>query len=217
VPPLELRDGLLLQLAVDGQAHVEVAGLLDLALQHHVDGLGHGARLDAEEGTFEPRVAAVGAEELRHLGVERVLADDAAVPAAPVEGERALQAPRAVENPAAQSGLLEAAVAQVFVTELLEALVRLGGVLRPVDVEAEDGEREDEEDPAQPLEAAVGRGRAEAGAHLGREVGRRHRVERRTPPPPAQQQRDDEQQRQQRQPAHVDEAQQRRLFFGKVC
>jgi hypothetical protein len=217
VPPLELRDGLLLQLAVDGQPHVEVAGLLDLALHDDVDGLGHGARLDAEEGAFEAGVAAVGAEELRHLGVERVLADDAAVRPAAVERERAFEAPRAVENPAAQGRFGEPAVAQVFVAELLEALVRVRGVLRPVDVEAEDGEREEDEDPSERLEPAVGRGRAETRAHLGREVGRRDRVERRTPPPAPEHQRDDQQQRQQRQPAHVDEAQQRRLFFGNVC
>ena len=59
MPPLQLRDGLLLQLAVNRQAHVQVGGLLDVAPQGHVERFGRGLALDAEERALKSGVAAV--------------------------------------------------------------------------------------------------------------------------------------------------------------
>jgi hypothetical protein len=140
---------------------------------------------------------------------------DLAVRRAAVERERLVEPARAVEDPAAQRRLGQPPVAQVLVAQLLEAVVRLGGVLRPVDVEAEDGEGEQDEDPAQSAQPAVRRGRAEPLAHLGREVGGRDRRERRALPP-QQEQRREEHQRRQRHARHVDQTQQRRLLLGNV-
>src|SRR5205085_5348177 len=96
VPVAQLRDGLLLQFAVNRQAHVEVRGQLDVAPQNEVERFGRGGALYAEERALKAGVAAVGAEQLRHLRVERVIADDLSVGRASVERERAVELARAV-------------------------------------------------------------------------------------------------------------------------
>jgi hypothetical protein len=60
VPVFELLDGRLLQLAADGELHVEVRGQLHVAPHRHVYRLRHGLTRRAEEGTLKARIAALG-------------------------------------------------------------------------------------------------------------------------------------------------------------
>ena len=98
----QLIDRRLLQIVIDRQAHVFIAGEFDRLSSDYFEGLRQGAALNTKERAFESGVAEVAAKEVGHGFVHRIVSIDVTGGIAPVQGQSVFEFAATIEQPAAQ-------------------------------------------------------------------------------------------------------------------
>ncbi len=93
---LQLIDSGELQIAIDRQADIQVSLKLEGLAFYYLQRLRHRPTLDAEEGTFQSRIAAVGTQNVSQRLIQRVLAMNLATRVAPVVSNRLIKTTAAI-------------------------------------------------------------------------------------------------------------------------